>query len=230
MLFLILIFKYLTHVSVSSIREKSAGHNSIHIHSLNRTEVETALQNLNTRKSTGWDGISPKALKVAANEIARPLTTLYNACIVEGEWPTTWKKGKWTPIYKKENPYEKDNYRPITVQVTINKIFQQLLSRQLANGFNDRLSDKLTAYRKNQSCETALLSLTENWKMALDNHQVVGLLSTDMSKAFDFLYHPLLLAKLRVWGTVVYNLWNCISLIGTTEWSWAQWWAIGTKY
>ena len=36
--------------------------------------------------------------------------------------------------------------------------------------------------------------------MALDNHQVVGLLSTDMSKAFDSLYHPLLLAKLRSYG------------------------------
>ena len=75
----------LTHIER---REKSAGHNGIHIHSLNRTEVETALQNLSTRKRTGWDGIPPKALKVAANEIARPPTTLYNACIAEGEWPT----------------------------------------------------------------------------------------------------------------------------------------------
>ena len=30
--------------------------------------METALQNLNKRKSTDWDGIPPKALKVAANE------------------------------------------------------------------------------------------------------------------------------------------------------------------
>ena len=36
--------------------------------------------------------------------------------------------------------------------------------------------------------------------MALDNHQVVGLISTNMSKAFDSLYHLLLLAKLRAYG------------------------------
>ena len=98
------------------------------------------------------------------------------------------------------DPHEKRNYRPITVKVTVNKIFEKLLSRQLSYGFNNKLCDRLTAYRKNNSCETALLSLTENWKLVLDEHKVVGVLSTDMSKAFDSLYHPLTLARLRASG------------------------------
>ena len=53
--------------------------------------------------------------------------------------------------------------------------------------------------KKNNSCETALLSLTENWKLALEEHNVVGVLFTDMSKAFDSLYHPLALAKLKAY-------------------------------
>ena len=48
------------------------------------------------------------------------------------------------------------------------------------------------------SCETALLSLTENWKKALDDRKIVGVLSTDMSKAFDSLYHPLILSAYGV--------------------------------
>ena len=70
--------------------------------------------------------------------------------------------------FKKEDPHEMGNYRPITVQVIVNKFFEQLLSKQLSYGFNNKLSDKLTAYRKSNSCETALLALTENWKLALD--------------------------------------------------------------
>ena len=101
--------------------------------------------------------------------------------------------------FKKEDPHEKGNYRPITVQVAVNKLFEQLLSKQLSYGFGNKLCDKLTAYRKNNSCETALLSLTENWKFALDEHNVVGVLSTDMSKAFNSLYHPLKLAKLKAY-------------------------------
>ena len=42
--------------------------------------------------------------------------------------------------------------------------------------------------------------------MALDDHKVVGVLSTDMSKAFDSLYHPLVLAKLKAYGVVENSL------------------------
>ena len=191
---------FATHASVQSIMENSAAQDSIQFQILNRVEVETALQSLNTRKSNGWDGIPSKALKAGARELSIPLTTLYNSCITCCEWPTMWKKGEWTPVFKKEDPHEKENYRPITVQVTVNKIFEQLLSKQLSHGFKNKLCDKLTAYRKRNSCETALLSLTENWKMALDERKIVGVLSTDMSKAFDSLHHPLMLAKLKAYG------------------------------
>ena len=39
-----------------------------------------------------------------------------------------------------------------------------------------------------------------DWKQALDNNQTVGVLSSDMSKAFDSMYLPLLLAKLQAYG------------------------------
>ena len=58
-----------------------------------------------------------------------------------------------------------------------------------------RLNNNLTAYRKKNSCETSLVKLVEDWKLTLDNKHVVGILSTDLSKAFDSLHPPLLLAK-----------------------------------
>ena len=62
------------------------------------------------------------------------------------------------------------------------------------------LSNNLTAYQKDQNCETSLTGLVERWKEAVDNRNVVGVLSTDMSKAFDSLYPPLLVNKLRAYG------------------------------
>ena len=61
-------------------------------------------------------------------------------------------------------------------------------------------SDHLTTYRKRYDCVTAFTMLVENWRKPLDEGKVVGLLSTDMIKAFNRLYHPLLLAKLQVHG------------------------------
>jgi hypothetical protein len=44
------------------------------------------------------------------------------------------------------------------------------------------------------------LFLTDSWRQALDNGECVGLLSTDMSKAFDSMLPPLLLAKLKAYN------------------------------
>ena len=82
----------------------------------------------------------------------------------------------------------------------LGKVFEQLLSKQLTSFIEHMLSSNLTAYRKNQSCKTSLIGLVERWKQAVDKRNVVGVLSTDKSKAFDSLHPPLLIIKLRAYG------------------------------
>ena len=82
----------------------------------------------------------------------------------------------------------------------IGEVFEQLLSKQLTTFIDPMLNNNLTAYRKDQNCETSFIGLVERWKQAVDKRNVVGVLSTDMSKAFDSLYPPLLINKLRAYG------------------------------
>ena len=65
------------------------------------------------------------------------------------------------------------------------------------NFMENHLSTHLTAYRKRNSTETNLLRLIEDWKASLEKREVIGVLSTDMSKAFDSMYPELLLEKLK---------------------------------
>lgn len=58
----------------------------------------------------------------------------------------------------------------------------------------------MSAYRKQHSCETTLIRLVEDWRYGLDNGKFVGILSTDMSKAFDIMHYDLLLSKLKAYG------------------------------
>ena len=53
---------------------------------------------------------------------------------------------------------------------------------------------------KTHSCETTLINLIENWRHARDNKHRVGILSTDMSKAFNSMHPALLLSKLGAYG------------------------------
>ena len=63
----------------------------------------------------------------------------------------------------------------------------------------DSVRDTITAYRAKNSCETTLIRLTEIWRAKLDSKKVVGVLSSDMSKAFDSLSPQLLINKLQAY-------------------------------
>ena len=56
------------------------------------------------------------------------------------------------------------------------------------------------ACRKHHGCDTALLTLAEEWRKELDNRKIIGFVSMDLSKVFDTLPHDLIVSKLRQYG------------------------------
>ena len=163
-------------------------------------QVLAALESLNTNKAIGCDGIPAKVMKIGAKELSQPLTDLFNSCIHNSVWPSDWKRGDWTPVYKKDDKYSKENYRSITVLPCVDKVFEQLVDTQLTAGFDSHMYEYSSAYRKVHSCETTLIDLVEGWRKGRDNKLAVSILSTDMSKAFDSLHLPLLLSDLKAYG------------------------------
>lgn len=189
------------HPSVQKIqREYGNSTQTIEIKPGTQGQVLAVLESLNINKATGSDGIPSKALKIGAQQLSKPLATLFNSCLSNSVWPSAWKKGDWTPVYKKEDKLSKENYRPITILPCVNKVLEKLVGQQIAADFDSRMYENSTAYRKHQSCETTLITLVEAWKKARDESLVVNILSTDMSKAFDSLHPPLLLSKLKAYG------------------------------
>ena len=155
---------------------------------------------LDVNKATGHDGISAKILRAGAEEISLSLSTLFNSCIKKGLWPCDWKKADWTLLYKKQNNNAKENYRPVTVLSSVNKVFERLLGNQVTTKYDGRLGGSLKAYRKHNSCETTLICLLEDWKLARDDRLIMGVLSKDIYKGFDSLHPPLMLRKLKSYG------------------------------
>jgi len=164
----------------------------------NQGDVTSTLESLNPTKSSGWNhGAPPILLKKLTKAIALSLTSLYNECIESRKWPTHWKMGVWTPVSKTGDTQEIKNYTPITSLLTTDKVFDQLLCKQVTVKLHHIFSSRRIAYRNGHSCETTLLRLTEDWKLAIDRKELVCILSTDMSKAFDSLSHSLTLTKLE---------------------------------
>ena len=79
-------------------------------------------------------------------------------------------------------------------------MFEQLHCKQVTVKLDHIFSSLSTAYRKGHICETTLLRLNEDWKLAIDGKELVCILSTHMSKAFDSLSHSPTLTKLEAYG------------------------------
>lgn len=82
-------------------------------------ETLLSLKYSNPNKAIGLDMIPPHVLKTAPEELAGPLTEIFNQFILEKHWPSSWKRGEWIPVFKKEDPLEKSNFRLITLLTAV---------------------------------------------------------------------------------------------------------------
>ena len=66
-----------------------------------------------------------------------------------------------------------ENFRPVSILTAYSKVVEGLLCDQISSYFEEILSPMLCAYRKKRSCSNVLMKCTEDWKMALDNNELV---------------------------------------------------------
>ena len=71
---------------------------------------------------------------------------------------------------------------------------------QKQNYFKNILSKYQCGFRKGYNAQHCLITLTEKWKQIVDNGGFFGALMADLSKAFDWLSHELLIAKFDAFG------------------------------
>ena len=127
------------------------------------------------------------------------MTPIINHCIKKSTFPDDLKYAQITPI-KKSDEHDKKNYRPVSVLTSLSKVFEKCLNNQLQSHVEAIFEPLITAYRKGQGCQTLLLNMVTEWKGLMDDGFNIGILTTDLSSAFDSLPQPLLIAKLRAYN------------------------------
>ena len=85
--------------------------------------------------------MSPRLLKYISNEIAQPLTVIFNLSLQEGIVPLDWRTANITPIYKKGTKSLAENYRPVSLTSHLSKVLEALLRDEMVKHLDkhDRL-------------------------------------------------------------------------------------------
>ena len=155
------------------------------------TDLIATLNTLNVTKATGLDGLTPKILKTSANAIAPTLLKIINTSLQNGQFPEPLKIAKLKPIHKGGPKSDPSNYRPISVLPVLSKIIEKHITKHIFAYLNkyDILHKSQSGFRKNHSCNTALISLLDKWLKNIDKGEITGAIFFDLRKAFDVVDH-----------------------------------------
>ena len=82
---------------------------------------------------------SLKNLNAIAHDINAFLSDCINSAILNGVFPDELKLADVTPLYKKSDPEDKTNYRPISVLPSQSKVYEKIY-KQLNSFFKTKVS------------------------------------------------------------------------------------------
>ena len=194
--------KFGHHPSIIDIKKNVSVVSKFSFIEVDVDDMKTEINKLDEKKSGTFMNIPVKRLKEVVDIVAQPLTDIWKFEIVRGrKFASQLKLADITPLHKKLETINKENYRPVSLLPVVSKLFERLMQKQMVTYMEKFLSPYLCGYRKGFNAQYALLAMIEKWKKCLDGEGgFAGAILMDLSKAFDTINHELLIAKLEAYG------------------------------
>ena len=86
--------------------------------------MKQLIDGMRDNAAPGPDEIPPILLKMLRDEVAQPLTKLFQRSIEEGRIPEDWRNANVVPIFKKGSRFEPGNYRPVSLTSVVGKLLE----------------------------------------------------------------------------------------------------------
>ena len=154
-------YKY--RLSIILINQKIENQNKVSFEPVALSDVKE-INDINPNKSSSKDSIPPKMLKISSEATANILQKLLDDSLETGTFPDSLKLADMTPVFKKKDPLNKTNYRPVRVLPIVSKLFEKIMQKRINAFISNYLSPYLCGYRKGYNTQQALLALIEKWE------------------------------------------------------------------
>lgn len=177
---------------------------------ISQSEVLAALGKLQNGKASGYSEIPAEALRYAVadrpdgppHELAPYLAQLFTAAFQTGSIPPEWATSLITPIYKKGDPLQTSNYRPVAVGPSFARLYAAVLDSRLSRYFEDQKlrAPSQAGFRPKRSVNHNLFALQHAIDKQRRMRQTLHTCFVDLSAAFDRVPRDLLWQRLEACG------------------------------
>ena len=146
--------------------------------------------------------VKPRLLLTISDIVVPIIVHLYNLGITSGLYPDLLKIGRVVPVFKAGEKTKVNNYRPITILTTINKIFEIQAHSSMMSFIEKHniISDLQYGFMKGKNTTQAIFRFVNDVLKAFHNKTYTIALFLDLTKAFDTVDKDVLMHKLGIYG------------------------------
>lgn len=111
---------------------------------------------------------------------------IINDSLRTGQCPNGWKTSTIIPIPKVGKPKIASKFRPINILPIYEKVLELVVKEQLELYLerNDIITEHQSGFRKQHSCETAIQTIMDEWRLIISEGEIVGVFM-DLKRAFE---------------------------------------------
>ena len=130
------------------------------------------------------------------------LTDILNTSIRLGTYPSKLKMAKITPVFKGNDDTDANNYRPISLLSSFNRVFEKIIYKRLTSYIEkyDLLNSSQYGFHKGYSTQHAILDIVNDIQSNMNQHLFSCGEFFDLKKAFNTVDPDVLLHKLNHHG------------------------------
>ncbi|KAK6763720.1 hypothetical protein RB195_024157 [Necator americanus] len=149
------------------------------------SEIRYVIMTVRNRMAPGLDRIRPEQLKNLPPVIINTLARLFTRYLSECKVPKQWKTSKTVLLYKKGDPHDIGNYRPICLLSVIYKLFTRMMRNRIEKVFYEGQPCEHAGFRKGFSTIGHIHTVSKLIEVSREYKMPLCLTFTDLKKAFD---------------------------------------------
>ena len=161
-------------------------------------EMLRGVSRLKNKKSNGFDAISNEMIKSSRHITAPVLANLFNAMLEAEYFPKLWGIGLMVPIFKSGEIDDPDNYRGVSLNSCLSKLFTGLLNERLVRFLDvtGKIKHNQVGFRKSFRTADHVFTLKTLLEKSHSKKEKLYTCFVDFKKAYDTIWRNALFYKM----------------------------------